>query len=143
MKLLVKNTERGLLPCYDSDMEAKKKLALGAFYWCDIKLARNYEFHKKFFALIKLAFDNLPEMLDERYPNLEALREDLLIRCGYTRRVLSRQGYVDVAESIAFDKLGQTEFEEIYKKVWNEINKNFVEIGEHPEEIKDELIRFL
>lgn len=143
MKLLVKNTESGLLPCYESDVDERKRLALDEFYWVDIKRARNYEFHKKFFALLKLAFDNLPEGLDARYPNLEAFREDLLLRVGRTRRVLSRQGYVDVAASIAFEKMGQDEFEELYRQVWNEITKNFVELGDTPEEIKEELIRFL
>ena len=143
MRMLVKNTERGLLPCYESDVDERKRLALGEFYWVDIKLARNYEFHKKFFALLKLAFDNLPEGLEARYPNLEAFREDLLLRIGKTRRVLSRQGYVDVAASIAFEKMGQDEFEELYRQVWNEITKNFVELGDTPEEIKEELIRFL
>lgn len=143
MRMLVKNTERGLLPCYESDVDERKRLALGEFYWVDIKRARNYEFHKKFFALLKLAFDNLPEGLEARYPNLEAFREDLLLRIGKTRRVLSRQGYVDVAASIAFEKMGQDEFEELYRQVWNEITKNFVELGDTPEEIKEELIRFL
>lgn len=143
MKLLVKNTESGLLPCYESDVDERKRLALDEFYWVDIKRARNYEFHKKFFALLKLAFDNLPEGLDARYPNLDAFREDLLLRVGRTRRVLSRQGYVDVAASIAFEKMGQDEFEELYRQVWNEITKNFVELGDTPEEIKEELIRFL
>lgn len=143
MRLLLQNTDRGLVPCYESDADQRARLAPGAVYWCEIKRARNYEFHQKFFALVKLAFDNLPEGLDSRYPNMEALREDLLLRCGYTRRVMSRQGYVDIADSIAFDRLGQDEFEELYRKVWNEININFVPLGESPEAIKDELIRFL
>lgn len=140
MKILCRNTESGLVPMYESDLDNKRRLALGVDYWCEIKLARNYEFHKKFFALIKLAYDNLPEGLDARYPNMEALREDLLIRCGYTRRILSRQGYVDVADSIAFDKLDQTAFEALYRDIWNEISKNFMPLDEAAEE---ELIRFM
>ena len=140
MKILCRNTESGLVPMYESDLDNKKRLALGADYWCEIKLARNCEFHKKFFALIKLAFDNLPYGLDARYPNMEALREDLLIRCGYTRKILSRQGWVEVAASIAFDKLDQANFEELYRKVWNEISKCFVPFDDSAEE---ELIRFM
>lgn len=143
MKILCRCTESGLVPMYESDLDSKRRLTLGADYWCEIKLARNYEFHKKFFALIKLAYDNLPECLDRRYPNMEALREDLLIRCGYTRKVLSRQGVVEVAASIAFEKLDQTAFEELYRKVWNEINKCFLPLNDVEDSIEEELIRFL
>lgn len=145
MKILCLNTESGLVPVYASDVDDKHKLAIGHKYWCDVKRARNYEFHKKFFALIKLAFDNLPEGLEKRYPSSNTLRDDLLIRCGYTERVNSRQGPVDVAASIAFDKMGQDEFEQLYTAVWNEIARCFVDIGQNQdnEDVKEELIRFL
>lgn len=145
MKILCLNTERGLVPIYASDVDDRHKLAIGQKYWCEIRRARNYEFHKKFFALVRLAYDNLPEGLEKRYPSPETLRDDLLIRCGYTERVNSRQGMVDVAASIAFDKMGQDEFERLYQKVWREIDRSFVEIGDSTESeaVKEELIRFL
>jgi len=145
MKILCLNTERGLVPLYASDVDDRHKLAIGHKYWCEIKRARNYEFHKKFFALIKLAYDNLPEGLERRYPSPKTLRDDLLIRCGYTERVNSRQGMVDVAASIAFDKMGQDEFERLYADVWREIDRSFVTIGDNTESeaVKEELIRFL
>lgn len=55
MKLLLLNTAQGLKPCYDEDFEERKKLKIGQEYMADVKVPRNLEFHKKYFALIKCA----------------------------------------------------------------------------------------
>ena len=56
-------TPMGLVPMYDSDFDEKRKLKEGEKVLCHISRPRNYEFHKKFFALVRLTFDNLPERL--------------------------------------------------------------------------------
>jgi hypothetical protein len=57
MKLFLQNTTHGLIPCYDADYDEKKKLKAGKVYKVEIKLARNYDFHKKYFALINCAWE--------------------------------------------------------------------------------------
>ena len=57
MKLLLKNTASGLVPIYDDDFDEKKKLKIGQVYEVSIKLVRNYEFHKKYFALIRICIE--------------------------------------------------------------------------------------
>ena len=52
MDIYLLNTASGLKPCMDEDYEQKKKLKIGKVYKAKITLARNYEFHKKYFALI-------------------------------------------------------------------------------------------
>ena len=63
MKIYCRVTDLGLVPMYDSDYEEKKRLKVGDTVLCDIKKPRNYEFHKKFFALVRLTYENLPEHL--------------------------------------------------------------------------------
>ncbi|WP_427910585.1 DUF1367 family protein [Parabacteroides chongii] len=43
-------------PCYDSDYDEKKKLKLGHTYKARITLARNIDFHRKYFQLINTAW---------------------------------------------------------------------------------------
>ena len=61
MKLQLKNTMSGLVPINDASYDEKKKLKIGQVYEVTIKLVRNYDFHKKYFALINCAWEYLPE----------------------------------------------------------------------------------
>ena len=67
MDIYCKVTPYGLVPLYDSDHELKQRLKTGTTVRCRVTLPRNYEFHKKFFALVRLTFDNLPLPLVERW----------------------------------------------------------------------------
>ena len=58
MELYLRNTSSGLVPLYDEDYDKKKKLIIGKDYKAKITLARNLKFHRKFFALVKLGFEN-------------------------------------------------------------------------------------
>ncbi len=44
---------------------------------------RSPETHRQYFALIRLAWENLPDYLTAEYPNEKALRKRALIRAGY------------------------------------------------------------
>jgi hypothetical protein len=55
----------GLVPINDVSYDEKKKLKIGQVYEVIIKLVRNYEFHKKYFALINCAWEYLPEHKQE------------------------------------------------------------------------------
>ena len=61
MDIYCRVTEQGLVPMYDSDLEEKRRLKIGDTVLCKISRPRNYEFHKKFFALVRLTYENLPE----------------------------------------------------------------------------------
>ena len=66
MDMFCRVTSHGLVPLYDSDYELAKRLRVGTTVRCRISLPRNYEFHKKFFALVRLTFENLPYPLVKR-----------------------------------------------------------------------------
>ena len=60
MDIYCRVTPYGLVPLYDSDHDLKQRLRVGSTVRCRVSLPRNYRFHKKFFALVRLTFDNLP-----------------------------------------------------------------------------------
>jgi hypothetical protein len=74
MRLRLLNTPQGLKPCYDEDYEEKRKLKLGEVYEAEIKLLRNPEFHRKFFALLNAGFSLLPERTQNGFRSVEGFR---------------------------------------------------------------------
>lgn len=111
--MLLTNTETGLKPKFDSDANEKKKLKLGEDYWAEIRKARNYKFHKKFMALIKLGQQNSKhvEMPFDTY------RKYALIKSGYHKIYDTPKGKYVEAESIAFENMDEEKFQEVYSRV--------------------------
>lgn len=143
MIMYVRNTESGLLPLYDSDDFEKKKLKIGTDYKVEIKKARNYQLLKKYFALIKLAWLNMPEQYDRQYPHPENLRKALQVEAGYYETSYTLDGTQLIeSKSIAFDELDEFGFHEIYNKVLDVVLK-WILPNNTSEEIERELINFL
>ena len=119
MKLNVCNTPHGLVPCYDCDFDEKKKLKLGQYYSVEVKLLRNYEFHKKYFALINLSWDYLTEKQQEFFKDKDKFRKTIEMTAGYCDTIYSikRKEWIDVPLSISFDKLDEAGFSELYERV--------------------------
>jgi hypothetical protein len=122
---LVKQLNGQFKVAYDSDYEKAKKIKVNEFYEFDFKQPRNYKFHKKFFALLELVYQN-----QEIYNNKEDLREDLTIEAGYYRTTQNLQGNtVKKAKSISFAQMDETEFSEFYNRIidvivkWLQIDK--------------------
>jgi len=105
----------------DSDLEEANKIKVGTVYVYQYSKPRNYEFHKKFFALIKLLFDN-----QEVYSNMEHLRNDLTIASGFYTVRYNFDG-VEIIEpvSISFASMDNNKFEEYYNAVLNTICEKF------------------
>ena len=122
MKLtIVKKLNNTFAIAYNSDYELAKKLKVGVEYQCDIKRPRNYNFHKKYFALITMLYDN-----QERYINIDHLRKDLTIEAGfYTVRKNLKGVEVYEANSISFSKMKQNDFDDLYSKTLDVIVKYF------------------
>lgn len=135
-KLLVKKTNSGLKPMYDSDYEIYSKIALGEEFEIEYKKARNLKFHKKFFALIKLAFEN-----QEQYRLLDELREDLIIQSGYYyEHVNFITGEIKTrSKSISFANMDEIEFSNLYESVKNVISQW---LGIENETIDEEINQF-
>lgn len=94
MDIYCKVTQYGLVPLYNTDLELKKHLKIGNVVKCKVSNPRNYEHHKKFFALVRLTFDNLPLPLVEKWhihneqDMLRRFKRDL----GYFTNTLNEYG---------------------------------------------------
>lgn len=119
MKIRLLNTARGLMPCYDDDFDEKKKLKIGAEYMAEIKLVRNPMFHRKFFALINCAWEYLPERQTKGFRSKENFRNYLTVAAGFNDVFFSPKlrEWVEIPKSIAFDKMDEAEFSELYERV--------------------------
>lgn len=121
MEIWVKNTFRGLIPMYDTDLDNKKKLKIDQDYLVTIKMPRNLKFHRKMFSLYNLVFQN-----QERYRVLEDLRKDITIEAGYYRERTDINGELKKeAESISFANMEEDVFSDLYNRSLDVIVKHF------------------
>lgn len=143
MEIYCKVTALGLIPLYDSDYEDKKKLREGDVVKCKISRPRNYKFHKKFFALVRLTFENLPETLCNA---LDIRNEDDMLRL-----IKYELGLFDIynvggrdvisLHSISFAAMDNTEFEKFYNRTIDLVLSRFLR-GNTREELTEEITHF-
>lgn len=119
MKLMVVNTPRGLVPLGDDDYEEKKKLRLGETYSVEIKVARNVEFHRKYFAMIAYAWEFLTEAEVATFRTKDNFRKYLEISAGHCEVIFHPrlQEFVEIPKSISFSKMDETAFSDLYGRV--------------------------
>lgn len=119
MRLLVVNTPRGLVPCGDDDYDEKKKLRLGETYSVEVRVARNVDFHRKYFALIAYAWEYLNEKELATFKSKDNFRKYLEISAGHCDVIFHPrlQEFVEIPKSISFGSMDNAEFSELYSKV--------------------------
>ena len=143
MRIYCKVTDVGLVPMYDSDLDEKKRLKVGSEVLCEITRPRNYEFHKKFFALIRLTFHNLPERLHHM---LNVWSEEDLLMCIkldlglFTTVYHGGREYIKPG-SISFAAMDDTLFERFYNCTLNLILNKYLR-GTTCEQIAEEIKKF-
>lgn len=119
MKLLVVNTPRGLVPFGDDDYDQKRKLKVGQTYTVEVKIARNVDFHRKYFALIAYAWEFLTEREVEAFKTKEGFRKSVEIAAGHyePQYNIATQEYDHVPKSISFGSMDNAEFSDLYDRV--------------------------
>lgn len=118
MDIYCRVTDLGLIPMYDSDLDEKHRLRIGDNVLCTIKRPRNYEFHKKYFALLRLTVANLPHLIQQQMQIFteEDLLDCLKIDLGlFTTRWHGGRQIVKTG-SISFAKMDNTEFEKFFSR---------------------------
>ena len=135
MKFQLVRTLNGFKFAHESDLEKARKIKVGDFVTCDIKKPRNYMFHKKFFALIELVFQN-QDLTDDT----DNLRAYLTVKAGFYETIKSDIGVMYLPKSISFAKMDEIEFEELFTKF---LNVSSMLIGVENEDIMNELSEFL
>lgn len=143
MKIYCRVTDLGLVPKYDSDLDEKHRLPIGIDVLCEITRPRNYEFHKKFFALIRLTFDNLPERIHHM---LNVRSEEDLLTCikldlGLATTIYHGGREIVKPGSISFAAMDNDEFERFYNRALDLILSKYLR-GATREQIAEEIRRF-
>lgn len=145
MDIYCRVTDYGLVPVYDSDLDMKKRLKVGSTVRCRVTLPRNYGFHKKFFALVRLTYDNLPLPLVERW-NIHST-DDMLRRFKhdlgyYTSRTNDRGEREIEYRSISFAAMDEEEFGRFYNDCVNLVLYTYIR-GLGREDLEEEVERFM
>ena len=135
MKITVRNTINGLVPLYSSDLDEKRKLKIGETYQVEVKRPRNYQFHKKFFALLNIGWENT----DVEMP-FDTYRRWVTMRAGFYKVYHTPKGELYEPESIAFSNMDDDTFSEVYERVLSIILKD---TGADKPDVEAMLIDFL
>jgi len=116
----------GLVPTNDEGITYLYRRKVGDILSCDVKQERNYKFHQKAMALVKVVHDALPEpnpvmfkgeMLQPQ-KTFDMTRKWLTVQAGYYDVFATPKGDVRVeAKSWKFAKMKADEFEEFYSKL--------------------------
>lgn len=129
MDVVLIKTLTGLIPG-DPETDAwYQKIKLGQGIHSDFKLMRNIGFHRKFFALLNLAYGYwTPGEINTKWgvpqKSFESFRKNLTVLAGYGHLVFNIDGtYKMEADSISFSKMDQIDFEKLYSNVLDEILK--------------------
>lgn len=121
--MLMRGPGGSLFPVDEQSKATVGKWRLGEGVRAKVSRARNLQFHRKFFALLNLAFETWePAPTDWRgqpaAKNFERFRKDLMALAGYAEPVVNLRGEVRMeAKSIAFANMDEDEFALVYGKV--------------------------
>jgi hypothetical protein len=104
------------------DVEAIKE---GALVTCEVKRSRSIQHHRRFFAVVRFCFENQREPV--RYLTEDAMRAALTISAGHRTELYMADGTVAyMANSIAWEAMDQTAFNEFWARVCDAIKRHYV-----------------
>lgn len=117
---LIKDREGKFHPLNESDREKADKIPALEETLFTYKKIRNGKFHRKYFAMLNMAYDN-----QDQYKNFDHFRKIIQMKAGYYDTVVTDKGEVYLPLSIAFDKMDNNEFEKLYEAAWKVLYELF------------------
>lgn len=138
MKVFLTKTKSGVLaPAHDDDREKLKRWSAGDLLQCTVTMPRNAAFHRKYFAMLQMVFDNLPETKWRIGSNIVEIRtvEELLwhvkFQVGHYEQKMTLGGkIVYKPKSISFAAMDDEAFHEFYQKSLDAICRYFLPLNE-------------
>jgi len=126
MELYLKKIDNVLVPDNEESGMYLFQCKNGQVLKASVSKPRNYEFHKKYFALLNYAYDCFNpdieykgEKIDK---NFDRFREDIQILAGYGIPTVNLNGEVRyISRSISFGSMSEDDFEKLYSNVVNVI----------------------
>lgn len=121
-ELLFQKGNVGLIPACEEAIEWMRKKKLGATILVEPREMRNGSFHRKWFALVKLAFDYWSENAETiEYkgrpvlPDFERFRKDVTIMAGFYKPVVNLKGETRLEpESLKWASMTEDRFGQLY-----------------------------
>lgn len=113
---LMKQKNGSYIPAYESDYELSRKIAPGT----EVKAtkARNPMFHRKYFALLNLGFNN-----NDTKDSFDLYRMKIQMKAGFVIWTKDKEGKAfPLPESISFEKMNEERFNEVFNAVLNIIS---------------------
>jgi hypothetical protein len=132
MEIILIKRDHALIPANDIEAEKLNHWQAGTPLKVKVTKPRNYEFHKKWFALVQLAYESWepkplePDKFKGVAPekNFDQFRKDLTILAGYYTATYRLDGSTRIeAKSISFGSMNEYEFAELYSSTVDVILK--------------------
>ena len=123
MELAIIKTIGGIAPADPFSVEQIEKLKIGSVVRGEFSKMRDPIKHRRFFALLNIAFDWWePGELESKHgipqKNFDRFRKDLVILAGHYEVVIRLDGSTVIEpKSISFGKMDDTEFDQLYSSV--------------------------
>ena len=117
MKSVFKKTKEGIFPIDEGSMTLFDKIPNDSFVFVEFIKKRNYENHKRFFAMIATIYD-----MQEHFDNQDIFRKHILMTAGHFEEVVILNPKTDETtiqywpKSINFETMGEVEFIDLFKK---------------------------
>ena len=109
MIIYMKRAGKSLAPVDGNELDKLTKVRADNVYKVDVKIARDYTRHKRFFAFLKIIFEN-----QDKYSSFNSFRHELTMRTGRFTAHHHISGAISYSpKSIAFDKMSEEEFTDL------------------------------
>jgi heterodisulfide reductase subunit B len=137
VKIYLKKHLNALHPADEEAAEYLKKVKSGVAVSCEMKRPRNYANHRRYFSLLKLAFEN-----QENFKSLDQLKEAIKFELGYTELIRKFDGtFIEKAKSINFASMNEDEFQKYFSMSIDVILK-FILPGVERQELLNEVLAY-
>ena len=118
-------------------VEKFSKIPAGATAYWEFRREQYSKFHRKFFAMVKVIFDN-----QDQYSNPQMFYKVLIMLAGYCEVLQVGNKTLFVADSVSYEKCSQSRLEKIYDKVLDVALEKFC-TGSTQEEIERKVLEIL
>lgn len=133
---LIKCKDGGFRPAWEEDAGLLNYVKEDQIIQVSFRRPRNPANHRRFFKMLAVVIENMPDDVPDRYRNVEYLRYELMIGIGHCEIRHSKGGKeYPVPKTISFESVDEETFRDIYNKSVDYLLKHFLKGLD-----KDELI---
>ena len=99
-------------PVGEADYETSAQFGVGDIELFEVKKVRNPGLHRKYFALIRILYDNQGEI-----KGMYQFRKLTEMRAGWYDPITTKKGIYYLPKSISYERMENAEFERLYNAV--------------------------